>query len=110
MHEALFRFPARRLRDAVTHRHEQQRGQSADSEHDAPSIVSEAAANRVVGNSREKDSDVITGMHVARAGSPSTFWPLFGDERAAHGPLAADADPGEQAKEGQLPQVVDECA
>ena len=44
-------------------------------------------------------------MHQAGAHSPSILRPLLGDERAAHRPLAADADAGEHTKERELPDA-----
>jgi hypothetical protein len=44
-------------------------------------------------------------MHIPGAVLPAVFRPFFGDERAAHRPLAADADSGEQTEDGELPDV-----
>src|SRR6266704_5488996 len=60
--------------------------------------------------SAAKNSHVISRVHVPRARAPSVFRPLFGDERAAHGPLAADADTREQAQNGKLPDIHDQGA
>ena len=38
------------------------------------------------------------------------LWPLFGDERPAHGPFSANADAGQQAQNRKLPDVGDEGA
>ncbi len=65
-------------------------------------------SHKVIGERREKESEVIAGMHQARAHFAAALGPLLGDECAAHGPLAADPDAGEQAANGHLPNVLAE--
>src|SRR5277367_4789117 len=68
------------------------------------------AADAEIGESREQKADVVASVHVSRAADAPAFGPLLCDERAPHGPFAADADAGEQAEDGELPDVDDESA
>src|SRR5271156_4140183 len=63
-----------------------------------------------ISESCEQKADVVAGVHVSRAADAPALGPLLCDERAAHGPFAADADAGEQAEDGELPDVDDESA
>lgn len=65
-------------------------------------------ADKVIGESREKKSEVVAGVHVARAHFAAVLGPLFRNESAAHGPFAADPDSGEQAANGDFPYVLSE--
>ena len=47
-------------------------------------------------------------MHVARAHLAAILGPLLGHEGAAHGPFAADPNPGEQSADGNFPDVLPE--
>src|SRR5271155_812974 len=63
-----------------------------------------------ISESCEQKADVVAGVHVSRAADAPAFGPLLCDERATHGPFAADADAGEQTEDGELPDVDDEGA
>ncbi len=54
--------------------------------------------------------DVVARVHVPRTRAAAAFRPFFRNKRAAHGPLAADSNSREQAKNCQLPDVADERA
>src|ERR1700690_1420005 len=71
---------------------------------------SEMTSDAEIGESREQKAEVVAGVHLSRAADAPAFGPLLCDERAAHGPFAADADAGEQAEDGELPDVDDESA
>jgi hypothetical protein len=49
-------------------------------------------------------------VHVTGAHLPAIFRPFLGDERAAHGLLAPEADTAQHAQDGQLPDVGDQAA
>ncbi len=68
------------------------------------------ASNAVIGQCRQKKSYVVSGVHEARARDAPVLGPLLSYERSPHGPLAADADPGQQTQDGELPHVDDEGA
>ena len=93
-------FPARGLVHAVADEGDEERGRAADGEHGAPAVV---RADGVVDDGGEKDAEVVAGVHPGGALFAARFGPLLGDEDAADGPLAADADAGEEAKGGELP-------
>ena len=59
----------------------------------------------MIENPCEKKSEVVAGVHQAGAHFAALFRPLFGDERAAHGPFASDADTREEPVNRQLPDV-----
>src|SRR5712664_1508766 len=99
---SFFLAPSLRLGYAVTNPRQQKRRQSANEKHRAPSI---AAADPVVQQRGKKNPNVITGVHVAGAGTPPVFRPLLGDEGATHGPLATDADSCQQAQHRELPDI-----
>src|SRR5271156_3250539 len=58
-----------------------------------------------ISESCEQKADVVAGVHVSRAADTPAFGPLLCDDRATHGPFAADTDAGEQAEDGELPDV-----
>src|SRR5208282_1147469 len=68
------------------------------------------AADAEIRERCEQEADVVSGVHVSCAANAPTFGPLFRYECAAHGPFPADADPGEQAEDGELPDVDHERA
>ena len=65
-------------------------------------------ADEVIRERRKKKAEVVAGVHQARTHLAPLFRPLFGDERAAHGPLATDADAGQQTADGYLPDGLPE--
>ena len=93
-------LPAFRLAHAVADEGDQQRGRAADGEHGAPAVV---RADGVVDDRGEEDAEVVAGVHPRGALLAARFGPLLGDEDAADGPLAADADAREEAEGGELP-------
>ena len=93
-------FPARGLVHAVADEGDEQRGRAADGEHGAPAVV---RADRVVDDGGEKGAEVVAGVHPGGALFAARFGPLLGDEDAADGPLAADADARQEAECGELP-------
>ncbi len=44
-------------------------------------------------------------MHHARTHRPAIFRPLLGNQRCAHRPFAADADPGKKTKRRERPDI-----
>ncbi len=72
-------------------------------EHGAPAVV---RAHREVERGGEEEAGVVAGLQVARAHLAAVLRPGFGDIGAGQGPLAADADAGEQAEQAQLPHVL----
>src|SRR5260370_18881169 len=84
--DPFFPLPALRLGHAIAHPSEEQGRQSADSKHVAPSKF---AANRKVEQRRQKNSHVITRLHVACASATPAFRPLLVDKRPSHPTFAA---------------------
>ena len=60
-------------------------------------------AHGVVDDGGEEGAEVVAGVHPRGALLAARFGPLLGDEDAADGPLAADADSRQEAKGGELP-------
>ncbi len=95
-------LPRRRLAYAVPDERNQQGRRPADHEHPSPAV---ARPDHVVGDCCEEEAEVIAGVHVAAAGLAAILGPFFGDEGAAHRPFAADADSGQKAQRGELPDA-----
>ncbi len=95
-------LPALGFLHTVANESDQQSRCAADCKHRPPSV---ARSDGVVGNGREKDAEVVTRMHQPRAHLSALLGPFLGDERAAHCPLAADADTRQQPESGQLPDT-----
>src|SRR5260370_40603831 len=105
MNDFFLLLPALRRGDAVAHPRQQEGRQSANRKHPAPAKF---ASNQKVQNRRQKNPYVVSGVHVARASATAVLRPFFRDEGSTHGPLAADADPGEQTQSRKLPDVCDQ--
>src|SRR5437868_726389 len=73
--------------------------------YDARRAAAVPRADERVGKGRQKKPEVVARVHVAGALGTPIFGPLLCDEGSAHGPLAADADAGEETEERQLPDA-----
>ncbi len=93
-------LPTLRLAHPVADESYEERRRAADGEYGAPA---EMRAHGVVDDSGEKGAEVVAGVHPGGTLLAARFGPLFGDEHAADGPLAADADSREEAESGELP-------
>ncbi len=93
-------LPGCGLVHAVANEGHEQCRRAADHEHPAPPVL---RADEIVRERGEEEAEVVAGVHVARALLAAILRPFFGDERAAHGPLAADADAGQNAERRKLP-------
>ena len=66
------------------------------------------SADGEIGERGEDEAEVVAGVQVSGAADAPAFGHFFGDESAAHGPFAADANAGEETKDRELPDVGDE--
>src|SRR6185295_5464910 len=100
-------LPAFRFSHAVANECDEQCRRSSNREHSAPA---EARAYRVIRDSRQKNPEVVAGVHVAGGHLAAVFGPLFGDECSPHRPLASDTDARQQPKQCKLPHARRDCS
>src|SRR5262249_52093724 len=95
-------LPAFWLADAHPYEADEQRGSAAGCEHGPPAV---ARANEIVQSGREEGPHVVTGVQVSGTGGTAVLWHLFSDESGCADELSADTETGQQAKNGQFPDI-----
>src|SRR5260370_1363259 len=93
-------FPASGFAHVFAYPGDENRRNAAHRKHVAPT---KTAANKIIGDSCQEESNVVTGVHQGRAHGTAFFRPVLGDKRRPNSPLSADSNASQEANNRQSP-------